>query len=191
MKPWVVICALLLVACSAKDPASQPIPQAQASAESPPSKSAPEAPAPAPEKQDGTAKDTSASDAYHTDELATRAGYPPGSGALVEVPEQDRQSMVNAAMAFFAAARAEDKDAMRDVSTQLFTTNLIDNLDQYRERFFRGLNPSLESAPTGATPGEVRMPAEGHFEIEVRFGDGTNRRMMMAVESGHWRVNRL
>ena len=191
MQPWVVIFALLLVACSAKDPASQSSLEAQASAESPSSEPIPEPAAPAQEKREDTAKDTSASDAYHTADLATRAGYPPGSGALVEVPERDRQAMVNAAMAFFAAARAEDKDAMRDVSTQLFTTNLIDNLDRYRDRFFRGLNPSLESAPTGATPGEVRMPAEGHFEIEVKFGDGTNRRMMMAVESGHWRVNRL
>ena len=191
MKSWVVICALLLAACSAKEPASQPSPEAQSSPEPPSAKAATETPAPTPEKQEGTAKDTSASEAYHTDELATRAGFPPGSGALVEVPERDRQAMVNAAMAFFVAARAEDKDAMRDVSTQLFTTNLIDNLDRYRDRFFRGLNPSLESAPTGATPGEVRMPAEGHFEIEVRFGDGTNRRMMMAVESGHWRGNRL
>ena len=135
--------------------------------------------------------DTSASDAYHTDDLAGRAGFPPGSGALVEVPERDRQAMLVAVKRFFEAARVENRDAMRDVSTQLFTTNLIDNLDRYRERFFRGLNPSLESALKGIEAGEVRLPEEGHFEIEVKFADGTNRRMMMAVESGHWRVNRL
>ena len=33
--------------------------------------------------------DTSASDAYHTDDLAGRAGFPPGSGALVEVQDLD------------------------------------------------------------------------------------------------------
>ena len=99
--------------------------------------------------------------------------------------------MVSAAVTFFEAARAENVDAMRDVSTQLFTTNLLDNMDRYRERFYRGLTDSLDSSRKGVSPGEVRMPDEGHFEIELKFGDGESRRIMMAVESGHWRVNRL
>jgi hypothetical protein len=37
----------------------------------------------------------------------------------------------------------------------------------------------------------VRSPADGHFEIELIFGDGTSRRVMVAVESYQWRVNRL
>jgi hypothetical protein len=135
--------------------------------------------------------DTSASEAYHTKDLAGRAGFPPGTGALVEVPERDKQAMLAAAMTFFDAARTEDRDAMRDVSTQLFTTNLIDNLDRYRDRFYGGLKDSLASSMKGAEAGEVRLPGDGHFEIELKFGDGASRRLMMAVESGHWRVNRL
>lgn len=150
------------------------------------------APASAPEKKPAAASaDTSASEAYHTPALAGRAAFPPGTGALVEVPERDKKAMLAAAMSFFDAARTENADAMRDVSTQLFTTNLIDNMDRYRDRFYRGLTDSLVSALKGAVAGEVRMPGEGHFEIELKFGDDTSRRLMMAVESGHWRVNRL
>ena len=147
---------------------------------------------PAAEKKPVTkSADTSASEAYHTTALAGRAGFPPGSGALTEIPDRDRKAMVSAAVTFFEAARAENVDAMRDVSTQLFTTNLLDNMDRYRERFYRGLTDSLDSSRKGVSPGEVRMPDEGHFEIELKFGDGESRRIMMAVESGHWRVNRL
>lgn len=135
--------------------------------------------------------ETSASPAYHTTELAGRAGFPPGTGALVEVPDRDKKAMVSAARTFLEAARVENIDAMRDVSTQLFTTNLLDNMDRYRDRFYRGLNESLASSLKGVSPGEVRLPEDGHFEIELKFGDGASRRIMMAVESGHWRVNRL
>ena len=207
---WMV-CALMLLACGgpdeppgAKAPSTgetpsattQPAPTASSATAKPaadpqgatPVKTSVERPA---AKPGSAAGDTSASEAYHTQELAGRAGFPPGSGVLVQVPERDRQAMLTAATRFFDAARTEDREAMRDVSTQLFSTNLIDNLDRYRERFFRGLNPSLASAKAGAEAGEVRMPDTGHFEIQVKFPDGTDRRMMMAVESGHWRVNRL
>ena len=199
MKPTLILLVLALAACGRSEEPTSPAamsPTEKAApglAEKPKSPSVPPvAQAPTATKEVGlVGADTSASEAYHTKDLAGRAGFPPGSGALVEVPERDKRAMLAAAMTFFDAARTENRDAMRDVSTQLFTTNLIDNLDRYRERFYMGLKESLAASLKGADAGEVRMPDEGHFEIELKFADGTNRRLMMAVETGHWRVNRL
>jgi len=191
MKRTILLALLVLAACGRPPESGEP-PGETPAVEAP----APSVPTPtpelAPEKSSAKAVvDTAASEAYHTTILAGRAGYPPGSGALVEVPDRDKKAMVSAAMGFFAAARVENTDAMRDVSTELFRTNLIDNLDRYHERFYGGLRASLASALGGVEAGEVRMPDEGHFEIELKFADQTSRRLMMAVESGHWRINRL
>jgi hypothetical protein len=187
MRTLLAVLLLTLSACPAPtDGEAKPAPPA---AKASPAK-APEASAP---KFDAgaIAKAITASAAYHRDAPAGRVPFPPGSGSLVEVPQADRAAMVAAASTFLLATKDDDTETMRLVSTSHLASHLIDNLHKYRDRFMKGMAGPLASVDGGVGGGEVRSPADGHFEIELKFSDGTARRVMVAVESYQWRVNRL
>ena len=202
MRTLLAVLLLTLSACPAPAdgeekparPAAEASPSKASSAEASPSKAspakAPEASAPHFDAA-AIAKAITASAAHHRDIPVGRVPYPPGTGTLVEVSEADRAAMVAAASTFLRATKADDTETMRLVSTGLLETNLIDNLHKYRDRFMAGMAAPIASVESGVSPGEVRSPADGHFEIELKFGDGTARRVMVAVESYQWRVNRL
>ena len=131
-----------------------------------------------------------ASEVYHRDTPVGRTTMAPGEGAVTEVPEPDRQAMFHGAVQFYQAAERGDRDGMKRVCTSRLGESLVDNLDRYQERLMRGMAPTLASMKKGVQPGQVRSQ-DGHFEIELMFADGTSRGVMMVVESGQWRVNRL
>ena len=115
----------------------------------------------------------------------------PGSGAITERTEAERKQMSEVFQGFLKAAETRTLVAVKPFLTARLSTVLEKNAVRYEARFFRGLEPTLKAFPSGLEIAETRDSGNGNIEALFRFGDGHERRVVLFLEEGAWKLNRL
>jgi hypothetical protein len=121
-----------------------------------------------------------------------RIARQPGSGDVVKTDDRTQKAMMQTYTAFLKGASKRDLAVLKPYLTERLHGSLVKNLPKYEERFFRGLEDSINALGKGGmTVKETRDMGRGNVEALVVFGNGHERRAIFFKEGGAWKLNRL
>lgn len=122
---------------------------------------------------------------------AGKVSAEPGSGTPVTVTADDKKEMAEVIKGFAEAAGKRSLPDMQKWTTERLGNSLVSAVEKHTDRLYRRTDIFSNGAKKGVEIGTTNDVGDGNYDVEIKFGDGENVRLLFFKELGKWRLNRL